>query len=388
MALMEHPAAMESALPDPAPIPPTGYLDAVGGQPMLPVARAAWLAAGDQSWADPARLHHRGRRAGMVLDAARASVASSIGARPDEIFFTASGPVSIAAAVAGMLEGRSRVSTRVVAGAVESMALMDAAAAGDLDLVGVDRDGRIDLDAWRAAVSQPTALACLQAANAEVGTRQPISQAARIARDQGVPLLVDATQVIGRDAVPPDWDLLTASARDWGGPAGVGILAVRAGARWLPEQTPDRGWVGGFPDISAAAAAATALEYLRPAAAAESDRLRALVALLRAELPAVVVGLDVAGSADDRLPHIVTFTCADVTGELLVTELDRRGVAVASGSACTADNRMPSHVLAAMGLSRDASVRVSLPFGCSLETVELLIRELPASVDVVRSRFE
>lgn len=378
------------ALPEPAPSPPVGYLDAVGGQPMLPIALRAWSAAVDQTWADPARLHHRGRRAGMVLDAARASVAATIGARPDEVFFTASGPVSLAAAVAGMAQGRSRVSGRIVASAVESMALMDsaAAAAAELTLVRVDRRGRVDLDQWRAALAEPTALACLQAANAEVGTRQPISQAAKIAHESDVPLLVDATQVVGRDSIPPDWDLLTASARDWGGPAGVGVLAVRTSARWIPEQTPDRGWVGGFPDIAGAAAAATALEYLRPAAVEESHRLRTLVDGLRVDLPSLIDGLECAGDPLDRLPHILTFTCSDVTGELLVTELDRRGVAVASGSACTADTRMPSHVLAAMGVNRDSSVRVSLPFGCTDETVDLLITELPPAVALVRSRFD
>ncbi|MDI1289312.1 MAG: aminotransferase class V-fold PLP-dependent enzyme, partial [bacterium] len=248
--------------------------------------------------------------------------------------------------------------------------------------------GRVDLTAWESALGEPAAVACLQAANAEVGTRQPIAHAAALAHDRGVPLLVDATQVVGRDDIPPDWDLLTASARDWGGPAGVGILAVRASARWIPEQTPDRGWVGGFPDIAAAAAAATALEYLRPVAARESTRLRELVDELRAELPAVVAGLELAGDPVDRLPHILTFTCADVTGEILVTELDRRGVAVASGSACTADNRMPSHVLAAMGISSDASVRVSLPFGCAEATIRLLIHQLPDAVATVRARFD
>lgn len=378
------------ALPAPAPSPPAGYLDAVGGQPILPVASLAWTAAVDQTWADPARLHHRGRRAGMVLDAARASVAATIGVRPDEVYFTASGPVSIAAAVAGMAQGRARVSTRIIASAVESMALMEAVttASSELTLVPVDANGRVDLEQWTRALAEPAALACLQAANAEVGTRQPITLAARIAHERGVPLLVDATQVVGRDLIPADWDLLTASARDWGGPAGVGVLAVRTSARWVPEQTPDRGWVGGFPDIAGAAAAATALEYLRPVAAEESDRLRSLVDRLRAELPALIDGLESVGDPVDRLPHILTFTCSDVTGEVLVTELDRHGVAVASGSACTADNRMPSHVLAAMGVNRDSSVRVSLPFGCTDQTVEQLLSELPAAVAVVRSRFD
>ena len=80
--------------PEPAPRPPTGYLDAVAGQPLLPAARQAWLAAAELAWSDPARLHHEGRRAGMVLDAARASVAGYLGVRPEEVFFTSSGPTA------------------------------------------------------------------------------------------------------------------------------------------------------------------------------------------------------------------------------------------------------------------------------------------------------
>ena len=156
------------------------------------------------------------------------------------------------------------------------------------------------------------------------------------------------------------------------------------GQRWRPADSPDRGWVGGFPDIPGAAAAAAALEYLRPHAAEESARLSGLVDLIRATLPGLVPGITVAGDPVDRLPHIVTITCAGVTGEEIVTELDRRGVAVASGSACTADTRMPSQVLAAMGLDDGASVRISLPLGCTADSVELLLREFAPAVAGVR----
>lgn len=383
-------APSPSALPDPAPEPPDGYLDAVGGQPLLPAARQAWSAAAEQAWADPARLHHRGRRAGMILDAARASIAGYLGIRAGEVFFTSSGPTAAQIAVEGLLRARPGGSRRVVASAVESLAVLDPARrlADTVTLVPTDRHGRVDLVAFAEALTTPAALACVQAANAEVGSRQPMAQAAETARAAGVPLVVTAIQVIGRDPVPVDWDVLTASARDWGGPAGVGVLAVRPDIRWVPDQSPDRGWVGGFPDIAGAAAAAAALEYLAPGAAAESARLSILIDRLRTELPGLVPGLTLAGHPDERLPHIVTFACAGISGEALVTELDRRGISVASGSACTSDGRMPSHVLAAMGMAADASVRVSLPLGCTATTVTRLLAELPAAVEVVRAQFD
>ena len=376
-----------------SPQPPAGYLDAVGGQPLHPAARDAWLAASEQGWADPARLHTRGRRAGMLLDAARASIATVVGVRPADVFLASSGSAALAAAITGVRDGRRRVSARVIASSVESMAVLSAAGwhpesaeslegqpLPDLSLVPVDSLGRVDVEAFRLALETPVAVACLQAANAEVGTRQPIEEVHEWAQLRGTPLVVDATQVIGRDPVPTAWDILTGSARDWGGPAGVAFLAVRPAVRWIPQEAPDRGWVGGFPDIAGAVAAATALEHVEAERAAESARSRLLIDLLRRELPSTVPGLRLAGDPDDRLPHILTFAIDGVAGETVVTELSKRDVDVASGSACTSDSRMPSHVLEAMGLRADASVRVSLPLGVSEASVQRLIQELPHAV--------
>ena len=376
-----------------SPQPPAGYLDAVGGQPLHPAARDAWLAAAEQGWADPARLHTRGRRAGMLLDAARASIATVVGVRPADVFLASSGSAALAAAITGVRDGRRRVSARVIASSVESMAVLSAAGwhpesaeslegqpLPDLSLVPVDSLGRVDVEAFRLALETPVAVACLQAANAEVGTRQPIEEVHEWAQLRGTPLVVDATQVIGRDPVPTAWDILTGSARDWGGPAGVAFLAVRPAVRWIPQEAPDRGWVGGFPDIAGAVAAATALEHVEAERAAESARSRLLIDLLRRELPSTVPGLRLAGDPDDRLPHILTFAIDGVAGETVVTELSKRDVDVASGSACTSDARMPSHVLDAMGLRADASVRVSLPLGVSEASVQRLIQELPHAV--------
>jgi cysteine desulfurase len=249
----------------------------------------------------------------------------------------------------------------------------------------VDATGAIDVAAHARLLAAPADVVCVQAANGEVGTRQPLAAVAELTRAAGVPLLVHAVQVIGRGPVPTDWDVLAASARDWGGPAGVGVLAVRPSVRWAPDENPDRGWVNGFPDIPGAAAAATALEYLAPHAEAEAARAFALTEHVRSRLPLLAEGVTVVGAPADRLPHIVTFTCAGVTGEAVVHELDRRGISVASGSACTSDTRMPSQVLAAMGLAGDASVRVSLPLGCADETVTDFLAALPEALAAARS---
>lgn len=370
---------------DQRPVPPPGYLDAVGGQPTSDRTRRAWLAAAEQAWSDPARLHHEGRRAGLVLDAAREGIARALGVPRDEVHWTSSGPTAVATALTG-LAGRGRRGA-IAASAVESMAVLSPARSLDPDLlvVPVEDTGRVRLDDVERALDRDPAVLAVQAANPEVGTRQPLSEVHRLARAAGVPLLVHAVQAVGRGPLGSDWDVLAASARDWGGPAGVGLLVVRSGVSWRPDENPDRGWVGGFPDIPGAAAAALALEDLLPWAEEDAARAFALTDMLRATLPTIADGIRVVGHPRDRLPHIVTFTCTGVTGEAVVEGLGRRGYSIASGSACTADSRLPSQVLAAMGIPAEASLRVSLPFGCTEETVTGFLNALPEALAEARS---
>lgn len=367
--------------PDTAPHPPDGYLDAVAGQPVLPVAQRAMVAAVEQGWSDPARLHHTGRRAGLVLDTSRAAIAGFLGVPTAECFLGSSSSDLLRAVIGGVAAGRMATGApgRILIGASESMALRFAAEAlpgANVVTIPVDGDARIDLDALSSELDRGAAVACIQLANAEVATAQPSARAHELCRERGVPLVSDATQVAGHALVSDDWDALVASPRDWGGPSGVGVLVVRPHIRWRPPEAPDRGWVGGFPDVAAAAGAAAAAEYVSapwPQQAAvhfeQVERIRAAAT----QIP----GVRAVGDARDRLPHIVTLVADDAIGEDVVTELDRRGIAAASGSACTADNRMPSHVLEAMGIATDASIRVSLPYGCSDSSVEAFIERLP-----------
>jgi cysteine desulfurase len=371
---------------------PAGYLDGASTAPLHPAAREALLAALDQGWADPSRHYHQARRSRILLDAARESVAALLGARPDEVSFTTSGTQAVGLGLTGLVRGRGRAGDRVLASAVEHSAVLHAATAavGDrLTTLPVDRLGRVDLDATGAALAEPgAALVALQSANHEVGTRQPVEAVATLAREHGVPLLVDAAQSVGHDPLPRGWSVLTASAHKWGGPAGVGLLAVRTGTRWRspsPEGALEHGRVPGYVDVPAIVAAAAALEAVERERAAESARLSTLVDLLRARVPALVPDTVVLGDPVDRLPHLVTFSFLYVEGEALLADLDAAGFAVSSGSSCVADSLQPSHVLAAMGALTQGNLRLSLPSGTDPADVHRFLDVLPGIVSRVRS---
>lgn len=378
------------------------YFDAASSAPLHPIARQALLAALDEGWADPARLYREGRRARRLLDAARETTAELVGCRPDELVFASSGTRAVHDGVAGALAGRRRVGRHLVVSAVEHSAVLHAAgtyttgaghgAAADADVtyVPVDRGGRVAPGAYAGALRPDTALACLQSANHEVGTEQPVAEAADECRAAGVPLLVDAAQSLGWGPVEGPWSLLTGSAHKWGGPPGVGLLVVRKGTRFAPPGPADEresGRAAGFENIPAIVATAASLRAVRAEAREEDARLRALVDRIRARVPEMVADVEVVGDPENRLPHLVTFSCLYVDGEALLHALDRAGYSVSSGSSCTASTLTPSHVLKAMDVLSEGNVRVSLPAGTSAEHVEGFLRALQGAVAGVRAEL-
>jgi cysteine desulfurase len=357
-----------------------GYFDAAAAAPLHPVARQALLAALEDGWADPGKLYSQARRARQLLEAAQAAVAQVLGVRPEEISFTASGTAAAQAAVLGGLAGRQRAGPVLVHSAIEHSAVLHVASRHKATSVPVDRLGRLDLDSWSAAVTGPgVALAALISASHEVGTVQPVAAAAQACASSGVPLYVDAAQSVGRVPVPPGWSILSASAHKWGGPPGVGVLAVRKGVRW------ERTTRSGPPDIPAIVAAAAALRAAAADADAEAGRLFALVDRIRATVPATVPDVEVVGDPVDRLPHLVTFSVLYVDGEALLHALDRRGFAVSSGSSCTSDTLTPSHVLEAMGVLSHGNVRISLHRDTTPEQVDEFLAVLPGLVSDLRA---
>ncbi|WP_017933939.1 cysteine desulfurase family protein [Nocardioides sp. Iso805N] len=381
------------------------YLDAASSEPMHPAARDTLLAALEHGYADPRRLHGPGRNARLLLDNAREVVAEVLGVRRDEVLFTSSGTRAVQLGLLGLAAARPGRSAsgppaaglpadgrRIVHSAVEHQAVTDAAAWwGEPVTVAVDTTGRVLLEALGEALGKaaPGADAiALQSANHEVGTVQPVAEAAELAADRGVPLFVDACASLGRLPLPDGWDALAGSAHKWGGPAGVGVLLVRHRARWshpFPAGDPLARVDDGFPDVAGTLAAAAALQAVTTEREQVGARQRELIDLIRASV-AHIPDVDVVGDPQGRLPHLVTFSFLYVDGEALVTELDRLGFGLASGSACAVDTREPSRVLAAMGALTHGNVRLSLTRDTSRADVERFLAVLPGVIRGLRER--
>ncbi|HMM95862.1 aminotransferase class V-fold PLP-dependent enzyme [Phycicoccus sp.] len=374
----------------PADAPAEGVLDASRG-PLHPLAARTLEAAVGVAWADPTRVHGPGRAARAHLDTARAVLAGALGVRPGELSVHPSAEDALAVGLEGLRHARRRTGDVVVAGAAERSVLL--LRAGDAAPVPVDGLGRVDAAAWVAAVAAPgVAAAVLQTANGEVGTRQPVATLDAAARAAGVPLLLDATASLGRDPLGPEGSVVVADAASFGGPP-LGLLGVRTGTRWSlpgPRAEAEQGRVLAAPWVPLVLAAAEAWRQTEAAAAEDATQARALVARVRAAA-AGIRDVEVLGDPDDRLPHVVTFSVLLADGEALVDELARRGLAVASGSACTSSVLRPSHVLAAMGVLTHGNVRVVLPLASVSPgreaDVERLRAELTDAVRTVRRRM-
>lgn len=376
-------------------------LDAASS-PMLPAARSTLMAALDAGWADPRRLYAEGRAARAMLDQARDVLAQGLGVRPSEVSFLPSGPAALRTALAGLRYAGRRRGARMVATAVEHSAILTtgryyAASAQDSSLfaeVHVDRRGRVDLAALGEAVAVPgTVLAAVQSANGEIGTRQPLEEVHALCRTHGIPLLVDAMASLGRDAVPEEFDVLAGDARSWGGPGGLGVLVVPERTRWRlpgPPSDVEQGRTDIEPMVPIALAAAEAWQQTQARQVDQSASSCALIGRLRGAARELR-DVEVVGDPDDRLPHVLTFSLLYVDGEALVIELDRRGFAVGSGSACTSSTLEPSHVLAALGVLTHGNVRVTLPLhpiALTLDDdVSRFIAELPDAVAAVRAHL-
>ncbi len=368
-------AAMTSFAPAPA-----GFLDAVGGLPLAAQTALAFHRAQELAWSDPARLHHLGRQSALLSDTARASLAASISAATgvlvpaEKVFFAPSARLATDWAISGFHGVTALAHT-----CIETLAVIDACAESGLSIqaLSVDERGHATTSDLEAL---DNTLLVVQAANVEIGTTQDLQGFA----DCGRPLLVDASQCLGRINIGPHWSVLMTDARGWGGPAGLVVIAVNPTAFWAAPIAAPGGWLGSSANVPALVAAATALEGLLPDVSTQADEALALTTYLRSRVEAEVPDVVFSGDPDERLPHILNCSVLYVSGEALISELDRRGFALASGSACVADSDRASHVLVAIGAFTGGNVRISLPFGCTQATVDGFIDAFTQAVAMLR----
>jgi cysteine desulfurase len=377
------------------------YLDHASSTPLRPAAAEAmapWLAAPG----DPGRVHAEGRAARFALEEAREQVAAFLGARPREVLFTSGGTEAVNTAVFGATTAAAASGTprapggpvHVVASAVEHSAVLESAQrAAMVTLVGVDRLGRVDPEAVAAALRPETALVCVQAANHEVGTLQPVAEVVEVCRSRGVRLHVDACAAAGH--VPLDFstlgaDLVSVTAHKLGGPRGVGALLVRRGLRMAPllvGGAQERARRAGLENVAAAVGFAAACTELAAGGRleAEAKLARELTDRVLSEAPARVDGVTIFGDARERLPYLVCLGVEGVEAEPVLLALDQRGVAVHSGSSCSSETFEPSPVLQAMGVDADHSLRVSVGWPSTPDDVDAFLAALPGVVERLRA---
>jgi len=374
------------------------YLDHASTTPPRPEAVAAlrqWTAlpAGD-----PGRLHEEGRVVRDALEVARGEVAGLVGVAGRQVVFTSGATESINAAVWGAT--RASPGQPVLCAAVEHSAVRDASVRlAPSEHIAVDGSGRLEVEALRERLFSDTlprpALVHCQWANHEVGTLQPVHQVVSLCREAGVTVHVDAAAACGHvplDLAALDADLVSISAHKLGGVPGAGALIVGRGRRFDPflvggeQERGRRAGLEALPALLAFGAAAAALAVDEQAAlAAEAVTARDLIASV-VDAALVVDGVTVVGPAGEaRLPHLVCLGVEGVEAEPVLIGLDRAGVAVHSGSACSSESIEPSPVLEAMGVDPSHSLRVSVGWTTGHVDCAAFIREFPRVVADLRS---
>ncbi|HXH84644.1 MAG TPA: cysteine desulfurase family protein [Candidatus Tectomicrobia bacterium] len=397
---MARSSGSSSARPD-RPATPAAparvYLDYAAFAPVDPRVVAVMRPFLEGGVGNPSALHSLGLEARASLDAARSKVARLIGAPATGVIFTAGATEANNLAIRGVAQ-RAR-GRHLVTSAIEHVSVVNACR--DLEKHGwtvtwvrCDGEARVDPDAVAAAIRPDTALVSVMAASPEVGTVQAVREIGRLTRARGVPFHVDGVGAVGRLPLAVEdcgVDLLTLSSNDLYGPPGAGALWVRADVKLAPILLgggQEGGYRSGTENVPAIVGMGLAADLARTEGPAEVARLAPLRDRLVDQLLDRIEGARLTGRrGEGRLPHHASFVVPGVKADAVLLELDLRGVAASSGSACQAATGEPSHVLRAMGCARDemeGSLCFTLGRWTTAAEIELVIDAVPAVVQRLR----
>lgn len=358
-------ATVPASEPGPAPQDRRIYLDHAATSPLRPAARQAWLVESERT-GNPSAWHTSGRRAHARLEDAREEIAALLEARADEVIFTSGGSESDTLAVLGAHRA-DPARPGVVVSAVEHPAVGSVVNQVErVEVVGVGRDGVIDLTALARAVEERVGVVSVQAVNSETGIAQPLDEVVGRATRPGVVVHSDLVQGLSRpwSFASSGLDLASISAHKIGGPVGIGALLARREARLAPVGLgagQEREVRSGTQMVALAAGFAAALADLvehRDVELGKYARLRRRIEKAAGSVPDVVVN-----AGPDTYPHIINLTVPGAGADELVVLLDSQGFDVSVGTACRAGVHRPSEVLLAMGRTlaeARSSIRISL----------------------------
>lgn len=371
------------------------YLDYNATAPLRPEVRD-WLEASLRQglFGNASSVHALGQRARRHLEDARARIARIGQRKPSEVIFTSGGTEANNLALRGSLLGRKSGSPRLLVSATEHPAVLEPARrlrdeGVELEIIPVDAEGRLRLDALEQALERPTTLVSVMAVNNETGVLSPLAEIVALAQARGARVHVDAVQAAGKLPLPVEADLVTLSGHKLGAPPGIGVLLGRASLGLRPELLggpQERGHRGGTEPFLLAVCMAIALECAEASRAEEHPRLLGLRDRLEAGLRQLG-GVRIVGEARARAPGTSTALFSGIEGDALLQALDLAGVAASSGSACSSGSLEPSHVLLAMGFSAEESksaVRFSTGFLTTPEEIDRVLVLLPGLLKPLR----
>lgn len=350
-------------------------------------------------YGNPSSVYETGREARKAIEKARQQTAEALGAQPGKIYFTGCGTESDNWALRGAAYARRDKGKHIITSAIEHHAVLHTAQQLEKEgfqvtYLPVDGEGLVDPAELEKAMRPDTTLVSVMMANNEIGTLQPIEELGRIAKAHGALMHTDAVQAIGSvaiDLAKLPVDLLSLSGHKFHAPKGVGALYVRKGtsiSRFMLGGAQERGQRAGTENLASIVGLGAAIQLAAenlPRHNAYLTQLRdAMIDGIMERIPHVRLN----GHPRKRLPGNVNVSVRYLEGESMLLNLDLRGIAASSGSACTSGSLDPSHVLLAIGLPHEiahGSLRFSLSEDNTLEEVEQVVDELEKIVRRLRS---
>jgi cysteine desulfurase len=360
------------------------YLDHAATSPMHPRVIEKMLEVMKSTFGNPSSIHSFGREARHQIDIARAVLADSIGAKENEIIFTSGGTEADNMALFGVAETYQQNGRHIITSVAEHHAVLHACKKlekmdFEVTYLPVDETGRISMTELRAALREDTILVSIMYGNNEVGTLQPITEIGQLLKDHQAKFHTDAVQAYGVENIDVNEsqiDLLSVSAHKINGPKGAGFLYARSNVKLSPRSfggEQERKRRAGTENIAAIVGFHEAVLIANEERTAKRDKFIHLKKTLMERLRQLDVEFDRNGSLEYSLPHVLNLSFPGTSVEAMLVNLDLAGIAVSSGSACTAGSIEPSHVLVAMfGKQSERltnSIRFSFGFNTTTEEV-------------------
>ncbi|MBI5587154.1 MAG: cysteine desulfurase NifS [Deltaproteobacteria bacterium] len=375
------------------------YFDHNATTPILNDVFEAMVPYLKDQWGNPSSIHWAGRGTKKAVEDAREQVCKLLNCAPLELIFTSSGTEGDNHAIKGIAYAKKDKGNHIITTKVEHPAVLNTCKylqkeGFEVTYLDVDSDGMIDIDALKGAITPKTILITVMYANNETGVIFPVKEIGDIARERGVTFHTDAVQAAGKvpiDTQKLNIDLLTISGHKLYGPKGMGALYAKRGVRLVPlihGGHHERNRRGGTENVAGIVGMGKAAEIALKDMDKEIEHLKTLRDRLEKGMAGRIPHIKLNGHADRRLPNTSNISFEFVEGESLLLNLDMKGVAASSGSACTSGSLEPSHVLVSMGLSHElshGSVRFSLGKSNTAEEIDFLLEIMPAIVERMRS---